>query len=63
VIDKDEAKILFSDEIVKTGTQEYTLGNQFYEELGRFRYMIDYMGYYFYWIGSTDTLPVFLRRK
>lgn len=64
VIDKNEAKILFGDKIVKIGTDEYSLGNRIYEELGKFRFLINYMGHYFYWIGSIiDTLPEFAKKK
>ncbi len=63
VIDKNEAKIVFGDENIKTATEEYFFGNQFYEEMNKFRFIIDIMGYFCYWIGSIETFPVFWKKK
>ncbi|MFB3788492.1 MAG: hypothetical protein ACE15F_19205 [bacterium] len=63
IIDKTEANKIFGDKTVKTNTDEYNLGNTLYMTLSLIDSFADYLGYYFYMIGSFDSDPIFRKKK
>jgi len=62
VIDKSEAVEIFGNNIIKTNSEEYSLGDAVYEALMHVDRMADVMGQYFYLIGSYDS-PLNFRKK
>jgi hypothetical protein len=62
VIDKSEAVEIFGKDIIRTNTEEYTLGDAIYEALMHVDRMADIMEQYFYLIGSCDS-PLNFRKK
>ena len=63
VIDKSDALSIFGSNIVKHNSEEYKLGNEIYQELNLIESFAGYLGYYFYYIGSFDTDPIFTKKK
>jgi ClpP class serine protease len=63
VIDKEEANNIFGDKIVHTGTKEYELGNIIYQQMSFFKGLASIMKYIFYFIGSPDTKPHFVKNS
>lgn len=63
VIDRAEAERVFGGIIVKKGTAEYDLGNEFYNALIVVEGIARIFGYNFYFIGSLDTGPTFMKRQ
>jgi len=63
VIDKREAEDIFGDNIIKTKTQEYNLGNSIYQVMSLISRIADLLGHYFYFIGSLDGTPIFKKRN
>lgn len=63
VIDKAEAMEIFGDNIVKTNTAEYALGNGVYQSLNVVSRMADVMDHYFYLIGSCTSQLHFVKRQ
>lgn len=63
VIDKSEASEIFGENVIKTNTDEYRLGNSIYENLMLISGLANFRDYYFYLIGSCDTAPVFNKRQ
>lgn len=59
VIDKAEANEIFGDNIVKTDTEEYKLGNDIYAALMFVSRLARVTHHYFYFIGSPDSDPHF----
>ncbi len=62
VIDKTEAIRIFGADTIHTNTPEYTLGNHIYESLKTIAEFTDYFGHRFYFIGSCDSQPQFLKK-
>ena len=62
VIDKTEATGIFGNKVIKTGTEEYNLGNATYQMMNLVRRIAYGMQYYFYFIGSLDSKPNFNKR-
>lgn len=62
VIDIAEAQQIFGDKIVKKNSAEYELGNIIYQNLEYIHGMVSYMGYIFYFIGSCDSKPSFIKK-
>lgn len=63
VIDKAEAARVFGDKIVRTGTDEYKLGNVFYTSLSWVEGLAGFLGFNFYFIGSLESEPTFMKRE
>jgi len=63
VIDKGEAATIFGNQVVKTDTEEYKLGNSVYAALMFISRLADAVKHYFYFIGSPESDPRFFRRK
>jgi ClpP class serine protease len=63
VIDKAETLLLFGDKVVKHNSDEYSLGNEVYQELSLVESIANYLGYNFYYIGSLDSDPTFTKRR
>lgn len=61
VIDKTEATSIFGNNIIKTSTDEYALGNAIYQMMNWVSRIADRMKNYFYFIGSIDSKPNFRR--
>lgn len=62
VIDKTEATNIFGDKVIKTGTPEYDLGNSVYQAMKFISRITDYMKYVFYFIGSPESSPNFIKK-
>lgn len=62
VIDKSEARTIFGDNVVKTGTEEYNLGNSIYDVMKLIKVAANFVGHNFYFIGSCDSRPMFIKR-
>lgn len=52
VIDKEEAEQIFGNEVIKSNTEEYDLGNAIYKALEMIQGFFNSLGYNFYHIGS-----------
>ena len=63
VIDRAEATIIFGDQIIKSNTDEYKLGNVIYKSLDMIGTLLGYLKHEFYFIGSLDTQPTIRKRK
>jgi hypothetical protein len=63
VIDKTEASGIFGKNIIKTGTDEYNLGNAIYQMMNFVRRLGYGLKYYFYFIGSPNSAPNFNKRS
>jgi len=63
VVDKTEAKEIFGDNIIKTNTEEYNLGNDIYERFQMLSYFANIMNHSFYFIGSVDSSPHFQKQN
>ena len=64
VIDRQEAKDIFGENVLKHNTKEYELGNAIYKELGFISRIADIAGYDFYFNGSlVATEPGFVKRR
>lgn len=63
VIDKGEAATIFGTETVKSNTDEYQIGNTVYETLSHMEELAGILDYNFYFIGSLESEPSFLKRK
>jgi len=62
VIDKSEAKAIFGDRMIQSGTDEYNLANQLYQELQTISILADIAGHNFYFIGTLPSSGTFTRR-
>ena len=63
VIDKEEALSVFGDKTVKCNTPEYEIGNAIYNILSRIENITDILDYNFYFIGSVDSSPNFVKKR
>jgi len=63
VIDKGEAVAIFGENVIKTKTEAYNLGNAIYQEMKFLSMMAEVMDHTFYYIGSLSSPPVFRRNK
>ena len=63
VIDKAEATTVFGAQVVKQNTPEYSFGNELYGSLIFISRVADIKDHNFYFIGSKDTKPTFVKRK
>lgn len=63
VIDKTEAIKIFGEEIIHTNTPEYSLGNSIYETMILITKCSDMMNHHFYFIGSCNSNPQFLKKS
>ncbi|MCJ7588693.1 MAG: hypothetical protein MUQ00_12450 [Candidatus Aminicenantes bacterium] len=63
VIDKQEARSIFGNKIVRHNTEEYKLGNAVYQEFVLVTRIADLANCAFYMIGSIASDPGFLKRK
>jgi len=63
VIDKEEAVSVFGDKTVKCNTSEYELGNTIYNILSRVENIADILDHNFYFIGSIDSSPNFVKKR
>lgn len=59
VIDKAEASLIFGDQVVKTDTELYGLGNNIYSALMFVSRVARAMNHHFYFIGSPNSEPHF----
>src|SRR5262249_29812026 len=62
VIDKEEAEQIFSDQVVKSNTKEYDLGNGLYKALEMIHGFFNSLGYHFYHIGSLYSQSGIIKR-
>ena len=62
VIDKVEATEIFGSDIIKTDTDEYKLGNDIYRALIFVSRIADIVNHNFYFIGSVNSDPHFIKR-
>jgi len=62
VIDRSEATNIFGNQVIKSNTEEYELGNVIYKALDNLNTLFGYLDYTFYFIGSLNTPPI-LRKK
>lgn len=63
VIDRSEATNIFGDQIIKSNTDEYELGNVIYKSLDLIGSLLGYLKHNFYFIGSLDTPPTIKKKK
>lgn len=63
VIDRAEATNIFGDQIIKSNTDEYELGNVIYKTLDMIGGLLGYLKHNFYFIGSLDTKPTIKKQK
>lgn len=63
VIDKNEAREIFGENIIKNDTEEYKLGNFLYKALMVISDYLDLFNYYFYFIGSFNSEPSIYKRR
>jgi hypothetical protein len=63
VIDKEEAKKIFGEKIVRENTDEYKIGNEIYEALNFVKTLADLEDYLFYFIGSKESSPTFSKKN
>ena len=63
VIDKSEAESIFGEKTIKSETEEYLLGNDIYGELSKIERIANILGYNFYFIGSSDSSPEFIKKR
>lgn len=63
VIDKEEAVNVFGAETVKCNTSEYELGNTIYNILSRIENIAEILDHNFYFIGSIDSSPNFVKKR
>ncbi len=63
VIDKEEAISVFGDKTVKCNTPEYEIGNTIYNILLRVENIADILDHNFYFIGSLDSSPNFVKKR
>lgn len=55
VIDKNEAVEIFGEKTIVMDSPEYQLANDLYDRLSLLRWMAEYQGYRFYWVGSPES--------
>jgi len=63
VIDQIEAENIFGDSMIKTGGDEYNLGNMVYEWLSLIDSACGTAGYGFYMYGNPDSEASFYKKK
>jgi hypothetical protein len=63
VIDRAEAETIFGDQMMKSGTREYALGNAVYDLLGVIERTCETAGYNFYFYGTSDSQCNFVRKS
>ena len=63
VIDRAEATNIFGEQIIKSNTDEYELGNVIYKTLDLIGNLLGYLKHNFYFIGSLDSQPTIKKRK
>lgn len=63
VIDQAEATEIFGDSVVKTKTPEYSLGNAVYETMQLVLRVAHVFNHDFYFIGSCNSRPNFMKRR
>lgn len=63
VIDKREALDILGKDTVKDSTPEYVLGNTIYNILSKIEDLADIVRHNFYFIGSIDSEPDFVKRR
>jgi ClpP class serine protease len=63
VIDSTEAQQIFGDKIVKKNTPEYAFGNEIYQTLESIHRIADAWGHTFYFIGSSNSKPFFIKKR
>lgn len=63
VIDKGEARDIFGNKTVKANTEEYVFGDWLYSLLSFWWRVAASQGYIFYFIGTYDSEPCFIRRR
>lgn len=63
IIDKAEAESIFGNQVLKTRTPEYDLGNAVYQVLSSVSEFAGYLNHGFYLIGTADSKPMFWRKK
>ncbi|OGI87284.1 hypothetical protein A2906_00165 [Candidatus Nomurabacteria bacterium RIFCSPLOWO2_01_FULL_37_25] len=63
VIDKEEAISVFGDKTVKCNTPEYEIGNTIYNIFLRVENIADILDHNFYFIGSLDSSPNFVKKR
>src|SRR3989344_4219613 len=63
VIDKEEAVSVFGDKTIKCNTAEYEIGNTIYNILSKIENLADILDYNFYFIGSLDSSPNFVKKR
>ncbi|WP_431163454.1 SDH family Clp fold serine proteinase [Flagellimonas beolgyonensis] len=63
VIDKSEAIKILGEDVIKSNTKEYELGNLFYQFFDTLSRIAGYLGYNFYFIGGLDSEPTMHQKK
>lgn len=63
VIDKIEAKRIFGSNVIKDDTKEYKLSNALYDIFSEIQRISNVLGYKFYFIGSVDSKPGFIKKR
>ena len=63
VIDRAEAVNIFGEQIIKSNSSEYELGNVLYKSLDMIGSLLGYLKHNFYFIGSLDSEPTIRKRK
>jgi len=63
VIDKNEAKSIFGEKVIKINSPEYDLGNKVYNLLKMIEGVATFLGYDFYFNGILGSEPTFRKRK
>jgi len=63
VIDQSEARDIFGAQTIKSKSDEYSLGNNIYNELSKVEEIAGILGYNFFFIGSLDSKPELIKRK
>lgn len=63
VLDKNEAKKVFGDEIIKINTIEYNFSNAIYSKMSEIERWLDVLGYKFYHIGALDSEPKIIKNN
>ncbi len=63
VIDTDEAIKIFGNKVIKNNTVEYQFSNSIYKSLDLIESISSYLNYKFYFIGSLDSEPNFMKKE
>lgn len=63
VIDTDEAVKIFGAKVIKNNSIEYKFSNSIYKSLDLIESISSYLNYKFYFIGSLDSEPNFMKKE